>query len=198
MCGVCEAPETCGGGGVDNVCGGACVAVRALFFDLGDTLVESDGADKFVERPGVNAMIDDLQALGMRVGIVTNLPPGYTFQDLQDLMVNPGFLDEFEVVLLSSEAVSPPKPDAAIFAEAHGLMLDAPPIGEVAYVSENLAEIADQAVAPTVGARAAGMLGVHLSAERPSPLADYTFDPDQPGDLVIMAETEWLACEGPP
>jgi len=193
-CGGCIDPDTCGGGGVDNVCGHPCVAVRAILFDLGDTLVESDGGDLFVERPGAAAMVAELKALGMRVGVVTNTPPEFTRQDLEDLLVDPGFLDEFELVLLSSEAASPPKPEPAIFVEAHGSLVDAPPIDEVAYVSENLAEVADQALAPTQGARAAGMLGIHLSAAAPSPLADYTIAPDQLDTIVSMAGTEWLAC----
>jgi FMN phosphatase YigB (HAD superfamily) len=193
-CGDCSEPETCGGGGVDNVCGQPCVAVRAIFFDLGDTLVESDGGDMFVERPGAEAMIAELKALGMRVGIITNTPPGFTMQDLEDLLVDPTFLDEFEVVLPSSLAASPPKPDPAIFGEAHAMLIDPPPIAEVAFVSENLAEVADQALAPTQGARAAGMLGVHLSAAPPSPLADVTIAPDQLDMLVSLAETQWLAC----
>lgn len=197
-CGGCVEPDTCGGGGVDHVCGHPCVPVRAILFDLGDTLVESDGGDQFVERPGAAAMIAELKGLGMRVGIVTNTPPGFTMQDLQGLLVDPGFLDEFEVVLLSSEAASPPKPDPAIFVEAHGLLIDAPPIEAVAFVSENLAEIADQARTPTQGARAAGMLGVHLSAAAPSPLADHTIAPDQLDELVSLAELEWLTCVGSP
>ena len=51
---------------------------------------------------------------------------------------------------------------------------------------------------PTQGARAAGMLGVHLSSAPPSPLADYTLASDQPDALVTLAETEWLTCEGMP
>lgn len=195
-CGRCTAPDTCGGGGVDNVCGQACVPVRMLFFDLGDTLVESDGGDQFVERPGVSEMITELKALGMRVGIITNVPEGYTMQDLEDLLVDPGLLDAFELVVLSSEATAP-KPDPAIYTEAHALLMNPPPIGEVAYVSENLAEIADQAVMPTQGARAAGMLGVHLSPAPPSPLADYTIALEPPDALVALAETEWLPCSDP-
>lgn len=196
-CGRCTAPDTCGGGGVDNECGHPCVPVRVIFFDLGETLVEPVG-DQFVERPGIPAMIAELKGLGMRVGVITNTPDGYTLQDLADLLVNPGFLDEFEVVLLSSEAVAPPKPAAQIFSEAHGLLIDPPPIEAVAYMSENLAEIADQELTPTQGARAAGMLGLHLSDAPPSPLADYTLASDLPDALVALAGTEWLPCEGMP
>lgn len=193
-CGGCVDPDVCGGGGIDNVCGHPCVAVGAIFFDLGDTLVESDGGDLFVERPGAAAMVAELKGLGMRVGLITNTPPDFTRQDLEGLLVNPDFLDEFEVVLLSSEAASPPKPSPEIFIEAHGLLVAPPSIDEVAFVTENLAEVADQAQAPTQGARAAGMLGVHLSAAPASPLADYTIAPDQLDMLVSLAETEWLDC----
>lgn len=194
-CGDCLEPDICGGGGLDNVCGGPCVGVRAIFFDLGDTLVESDGGDMFVERPGAAAMISELKALGLRVGIITNTPPGFTRQDLEDLLVDPSLLEEFEVVLLSSEATSPPKPDPALFGEAHALLGDGPPIEQVAFVTENLADIADLAEAPTQGARAAGMLGVHLSAATPSPLAEYTVAPDQLGAIVAIAEAQWLRCD---
>ena len=192
-CGACVEPDVCGGGGVAGECGRPCVAVRAILFDLGETLVVPDG-DRFVERPGAVAMIGELKALGMTVGIVTNTPPGYTMQDLELLLVNPGFLAQFEVVLLSSEAMSPPKPDPQIFVEAHGMLAAAPPIGEVAFVSEDLAELADRALAPTSGARAAGMLGVHLSAAPPSPLADHTIAPDQLAEIVALAQTQWLDC----
>lgn len=188
-----SAPTTSGGPSPDM--GAPCVSVRAIFFDLGDTLVVSDG-DLFVERPGASAMIADLKALGMRVGIITNTPAGFSREDLEGLLVDPGLLDAFEVVLLSSEAASPPKPDPQIFAEAHGLLSDAPPIEEVAFVSENLAEIADEARVPTQGARAANMVGIHLSADPPSPRADYTIAPDGLDMLVSLAEAEWLSCGG--
>lgn len=193
-CGECVAPETCG---ADNVCAPPCVPVRAIFFDLGDTLVVSDG-DLFVERPGASATIADLKQLGMRVGIITNTPPGFTVDDLENLLADPSLLDAFEVLLLSSQATSPPKPDPAIFLEAHGLLTDPPPVAQVAFVTENLAEIADQELAPTQGARAAGMVGIHLSSAPSSPLADYTIAPDQLNMLVTMAETEWLSCAASP
>ena len=79
--------------------------------------------------------------------------------------------------------------------EAHGSLAAPPPIEEVAFVTETLAEIADREVAPTQGARSAGMVGVFLSAGAPSPLADYTIPPDQLGAIAALAQTEWLACE---
>ncbi len=101
-------------------------------------------------------------------------------------------LDAFEVVLMSSQASADPKPDPAIFLEAHSLMVGAPPLEQTAFVSEELDAIADQPSSPTEGARAAGMLGVHLAAGAPSPLTDHSHPPDQ---LATLPAAAWLNCD---
>ncbi len=111
-------------------------------------------------------------------------------------MATPNFLDEFEVVLLSSEASSPPKPDPAIYLEAHGLLTSPPPIDRSAFVTETLAHIANAEDNPTLGSRAAGMMGIHLSSAAPSPLTEYTVHPDQLGDIVPIVELRWVFCDG--
>jgi FMN phosphatase YigB (HAD superfamily) len=151
--------------------GAACP--RAIFFDLGNTLVESGTGGLFVVRPGAQATIDRLQAAGVRLGVITNVPAGWTREDLEALLAEPSFLDEFEVVVLSSQAPAA-KPDPQIYLHAHGLLAAAPAVAETAFVGETLSEIANTALNPTSGARAAGMIGIHLSASAPSPLADYT------------------------
>lgn len=166
-----------------------CDAIEVVFFDLGDTLVAFDG-DLFQPRPGAAETIAALQAAGVRLGVVTNTTPGWDLQDLRDVLATPSMLDAFEVVLLSSQASSPPKPSAAIYAEAHALLVDGPPIEQTAFVTETLDDIADQAVAPTEGARAAGMFGVWLG-DGPTPLADDVIDPD---DLLALATADWLSC----
>jgi FMN phosphatase YigB (HAD superfamily) len=105
-------------------------------------------------------------------------------------MADPGFLDRFEVVLLSSEA-SADKPDPIIFTEAVALLSAPPPIEETAFVTEELGHLAD-ADPPTVGARAAGMFGVHLSDREPNPRADVTVSPDA---LEGIATAAWLDCQ---
>jgi hypothetical protein len=162
-------------------------SVGALLFDLGETLVTQQG-DVFVLRPDTLEMVQALQELGLPIGIVTNTLASWDEQDLRDLLVNPELLDEFDLVLLSSEADSPPKPDPAIFVEAHGLLPGAPPIERVAFVTEETGDLADQASAPTEGARAAGLVGVLLS-ESPSPLADH-----QVSSLAEIPTAPWLHC----
>lgn len=172
-----------------------CEPVETIFFDLGDTLLEPGSGGLFVERPGVQTMIDDLQDLGIRLGIITNTPGGWTLADLQAAMANPSFLNEFEVVLLSSEATAPPKPDPAIFLEAHSLLTNAPPLIQTAFVTETLGHIANLESNPTVGSRAAGMVGIHLNSGAPSPLSEYTVHPDQMGDVVTVVESR-VFCDG--
>ena len=169
-----------------------CDAVAAIFFDLGETLVVPSGP-QFVARSGAAELLDALEASGVRLGVITNVPDGYTMDDLRALLVDPSLLDRFEVVLPSSLASSGPKPDPAIFAEAHALLPRAPPIEQTAFVTEEIEDIADDAKAPTQGARAAGMVGVLLTDASDHPLADHTSPPDA---LPAMAEAEWLSCEG--
>lgn len=147
--------------------------LQAIFFDLGDTLVEAGGGGLFEVRDGVQATIDSLQATGLQLGIITNVPAGWDREDLEAVMAEPEFLDEFDVVVLSSEAPAP-KPNPAIYVHAHGLLPTPVEIELTAFVGENLAEIANAENDPTLGARSVGMVGIWVSDGAPSPLADHT------------------------
>lgn len=147
--------------------------LKAIFFDLGDTLVEAGGGGLFVLRAGAQDTVDQLQAAGLELGVITNVPAGWTREDLEAVMAQPEFLDEFDVLVLSSQAPAP-KPNPAIYTHAHGLLPTPVPIGQTAFVGELLSEIANSQTNPTSGARAAGMVGIHLSGAAPSPLADHT------------------------
>lgn len=162
---------------------------RAIFFDLGNTLVEAGPGGQFVLRAGAQQTIDRLQAAGVRLGIITNVPAGWTREDLEALLVEPAFLDEFEVVVLSSQAPAA-KPDPQIYQHAHGLLSAPPSIGESAFVGETLSEIANSVSNPTLGARAAGMIGIHLSATAPSPLADFTIPINDLPAIVGLVEQQ--------
>jgi FMN phosphatase YigB (HAD superfamily) len=151
----------------------AAACLKAIFFDLGDTLVEAGGGGMFVLRAGAQETVDQLQAAGLELGIITNVPAGWTREDLEAVMAQPEFLDEFDVLVLSSQAPAP-KPNPAIYIHAHGLLPTPVPIGQTAFVGETLSEIANTQNNPTSGARAAGMVGIHLSGAAPSPLADFT------------------------
>lgn len=162
--------------------------IRAVFFDLGDTLVEAGSGGLFVVRAGAQETVDQLQAAGVELGVITNVPAGWTREDLEAILADPGFLDEFEVLVLSSQAPAP-KPDPQIYLHAYGMLPTAVPIGETAFVGETLAEIADSETNPTSGARAVGMIGIHLSDDPPSPLADHTIPTDGLLELVTLHET---------
>jgi FMN phosphatase YigB (HAD superfamily) len=163
---------------------------KAIFFDLGDTLVQAGGpGGTFVVKPGAQETVDALKAQGTRVGVITNVTAGFTRAQLNALMANPAFLDEFEVVLMSSEAPAS-KPNPAIYTHAHGLLANAPPITEVAFVGETLSEIANTEVNPTSGARSVGMIGIHLSSAAPSPRANFTIAPNQLPQIVTLVQDQ--------
>ncbi len=151
--------------------------IEAVFFDLGDTLVQAGSGGLYVLKPGARQTIDELHAQGKQLGIITNVPAGWTRANLDALMAEPSFLDEFEVLVLSSQAPAA-KPDPRIYTHAHGLLPTPVPIEQAAFVGETLSEIANRQLNPTQGARAAGMIGIHLSSSAPSPLADYTIAPN--------------------
>lgn len=146
----------------------------AVFFDLGNTLLDQSGSSPWPLFGDAQAAVDELQARGIRTGIITNVPAGWTRANVEALMQQPAFLDEFDALALSSEAGAS-KPAPAIYLYAFGLL--APPqlgVDRTAFVGETLSEIANTEIDPTTGARAVGMTGIHLSSGAPSPLADHT------------------------
>ena len=161
--------------------------IQAVFFDLGDTLVEDAGGGMFGLRAGAMETVAALQVLGIELGIITNVPAGWTRDDLEAILLQPEFLDEFSVLVLSSQAPAS-KPDPAIYNFAHGLLTSAVPITEVAFVGETLSEIANAEINPTEGCRAVGMVGIHLSDAAPSPLTDFTIPTDDLPQVVAIVE----------
>lgn len=146
----------------------------AVFFDLGNTLIDQTGPSPWPLFGDAQSTIDELQARGIAVGIITNVLAGWTREDVEALMQQPAFLDEFDALALSSEAGAS-KPAPAIYLYAFGLLDPPQPgIGLTAFVGETLSEIANTETNPTTGARAVGMTGIHLSGAAPSPLADHT------------------------
>lgn len=163
-----------------------CTPLAAMFFDLGETLATEQEDGLFATIPEAAALLD---ALGdLPVGIITNVPDGYTRQDLEAMLVDPSLLDRFDVVLMSSEA-SRPKPFKAIYQEAVALLPEETDITQTAFVTEEIGDIAEADPA-TRGAVGAGMIGV-LVSEKADPLADYTV---APADLPSLATAEWVEC----
>ncbi len=170
--------------------GPPCTPLGAMFFDLGETLVVEGSSDTFDTRDGTLSLLDALAAQGLPLGVITTVPRGYDLDDLRALLTDPEILDRFDVVLMSSQAESRPKPDPAIYAEALALLPSPPPIESTAFLTDELGDLAD-ADPPTEGAMAAGMIGVHLSDDSPSPLVDHTVATDA---LVSIADAAWVAC----
>ncbi len=92
--------------------------LRAIYFDLGNTLVDQTNPAPYPLFPTAQATIDSLQARGLALGIITNVPAGWDRSDLEALLAQPAFLDEFDILVLSSEAPAA-KPDPAIYTHAY-------------------------------------------------------------------------------
>lgn len=173
---------------------GTCTPVLAAFFDLGETLVTEQEEGLYSTLPEAAVALDRLEARGTPKGIITTVPRGWDMDDLRALLVDPTLLDRFEVVLMSSEAAAGPKPDPAIYTEALSLLAAPPPPGQVLFITEELADIAD-ADPPTRGAQAAGLVGVHIRDTQDTggaaPLAAHTISREGLADLPAAP---WFAC----
>ena len=193
-CGTCTDPKVCVADGAASQCETPCLSMQSVFFDLGETLVTANRAGGFTERPSVEPLLEALAGRGLQLGVVTTVPSTWTESDLREALPRPELLDAFDVVLLSSQASSPPKPSPAIFAEANGLLPIPHDIARSIFVTEELGDIADRELQPTLGARAAGMLTIHLSNSAPSPWADFTLAPN---DLNSISSIVDSACAQP-
>lgn len=186
-CGTCADSWVCN---EVSVCEEPCTPMAAVFFDLGGTLVLEQESGLFTEAPDARALVEALRDQDTPVGVITNVERGWTIEDLSALLEDPTILELFDVVLLSSEAESRPKPDPRIYAEALALLPVPPPIEQTAFVTEEIDDIAD-AEPPSRGARGAGMIGVHVSDDAPDALADHTVATDA---LLSIASAPWVEC----
>ena len=125
-------------------------AVEVIFFDIRDTLGEVDRPGHLVVyKPSTEKLLEAMKnVVGMRIGVITNLPEGVTAQDgrkmLDDAGITP-YLDAKGLVINHDAGAS--KPSAEIYqyaAQQVGV-----PIEQCMYVSENVVEV--------IGAQAAGM-----------------------------------------
>lgn len=169
--------------------GDPCTPVAAVFFDLGETLVTERSDGLFEELPGARELLEALRDQGTPIGLISNTGRGWNIDDLAALLVDPTLLDLFDVILISSEAESRPKPDPAIYAEGVALLDPPPDIATTAYVSADLDDLADDDP-PTEGAQAAGMVGVLITDES-APLVDHTLDP---ANLPGLVDEAWMGC----
>jgi hemerythrin-like domain-containing protein len=124
--------------------------VKVVFFDVRDTLGEVDRPGHLVlYKPSTEKLLEAMKnVVGMRIGIITNLPEGVTAETGRKMLEEAGitpYLDENGLIINHEAGAS--KPSAKIYQFAAQKV--AVPIDQCMYVSENLIEV--------IGAQAAGM-----------------------------------------
>jgi putative hydrolase of the HAD superfamily len=120
--------------------------VKAIFFDLGDTLITKDKG----WVPGAKSVLADLRKRGLRLGLISNTGDWDRAELLQHVPPDFSFnLFEKVLVILSSE-VHVVKPDPEIFRRA--IKAAALPPGACLFCGEDLTETL---AAQQVGLRAA-------------------------------------------
>jgi FMN phosphatase YigB (HAD superfamily) len=126
--------------------------LQFVFFDIGNTLGRVDAAGEFTAFGSTKALLRSMRdGLGLRVGVISNLPDTMTRAQAQALLDGAGlgtFLDPHGLV--TNHDAGADKPQKAIY-EFAAAQVDVP-IGQCLYVGEDASEVA--------GAIAAGMQAV--------------------------------------
>jgi HAD superfamily hydrolase (TIGR01509 family) len=127
--------------------------VEAVFFDIRDTLGVVDRRGHLLKyKPTTDQLLEAMkQVVGLRIGLITNLPENVSSTDGQEMVKEAGiwdFLDPQGWVTNHDAGVEKPKPEIFMFAARQ---LGLPP-ERCLFVGENLTEV--------IGAQAAGMRAV--------------------------------------
>jgi len=127
--------------------------LAAVFFDIGNTLgaVNANGELEPFE-PGSRALLSVVRGvLGLRVGVITNLPANLSQQDIQQLLNDAGLLQFLDPAgLITNHDAGADKPAPAIYhfaARSLGV-----PVDLCLFIGENPDEVA--------GARRVGMAAI--------------------------------------
>lgn len=139
------------------------MAIRAIFFDLGDTLVKTNPKSWL---PGAKDLLASLKQKGFRLGIISNTGNLADRTAILGLLPTDFDLTAFEsgLVLFSSE-VGVAKPGKEIFEK--GISQAGIPARDCLYCSENIVE--------TLVAQHVGMLAIRVQ-------------PPPGGDLSVLAQ----------
>ena len=128
--------------------------LKAVFFDIGGTLGSVSGADPVEFKPFASSasLLQSMQqTLGLKVGVITNIPHDMTNADVRRMLEAAGLLSfmEAEAIVTSRDAkADKPAPEIYQFAAKRiGL-----PVDECLYVGEDPNEV--------LGAQRAGMAGL--------------------------------------
>jgi len=133
---------------------------KVVFFDIGDTLGTRDNSGFHVFE-GVKALLTGMRnALGLRVGVITNLPLGMTSAEIGEILRSAGLLELLDAKgLITSVDAKVEKPAIAIYRFAAAQMGVQPE--QCLYVGEAAAEVE--------GALQAGMAAI----QKPLPPSDH-------------------------
>jgi FMN phosphatase YigB (HAD superfamily) len=127
--------------------------LAVVFFDIGNTLGALNAAGQLEPfEPGSRMLLSVLRGvLGLRIGIITNLPPEISHQKVQQLLDAAGLLGFLDPAgLITNHDAGADKPDVAIYlfaAQRLGV-----PVSRCLFVGEDPDEVA--------GARQAGMAAI--------------------------------------
>jgi FMN phosphatase YigB (HAD superfamily) len=91
--------------------------ISAIFFDIGGTFGNSDAAGHLVPFDGSVALLRAARdSLGLKVGVITNLPATLSDEQVRQLLKDPGLLPFLDPVgLITNHAAKADKPDPKIY-----------------------------------------------------------------------------------
>jgi FMN phosphatase YigB (HAD superfamily) len=127
--------------------------ISVVFFDIGGTLGERDasGAGIVPYPDTIQLLLTMREILGLRLGVITNLPPEISTNQIRAMLHAAGLLRFLAPDgVISSHDTGIAKPNAGIYQFA--AMRMNVPIGRCLYIGETPAEVQ--------GARRAGMSGI--------------------------------------
>lgn len=126
--------------------------ITAVFFDIGGTLGNRDASGRLVPFGDSVALLRSVRdALGLRVGVITNLPDTLTDDQIRQMLRDAGLLPFLDPDgLITNHAAKADKPDPRIYQFAAGRL--GLPVESCLYVGEDGDEVD--------GVVAAGMAGV--------------------------------------
>jgi FMN phosphatase YigB (HAD superfamily) len=115
--------------------------IQAIFFDIGDTLGHRDAAGQFHVFAGTLQLLAAMKStLGLRLGVITNLPQGMTTAEIRQILSDAGILSFLDPQGVVTSADAPAaKPDKAIYQFAAGRIHL--PEAACLYVGESPAEV---------------------------------------------------------
>lgn len=126
--------------------------IEVVFFDVGETLGRVDATGHFVPFSSSRPLLEMMKSvLGLRIGVMTNLPAAMTDQHIQQMLADAGLLSFLDPHgLITNHQAHADKPKAKIYrfaAQKMGVVVQ-----QCLFIGENEQEV--------LGAKKAGMSGI--------------------------------------